>query len=236
MSQLFDFGIGVLQGVWTSPENNDIVLQISLHRMTAEDVALLFATFLPVWSLLMYLLCTALPAWWQSLGEKAEADDRVYELAYGGNGKAPAAADEEEGATDRSAGGGGGGPSQGRRFSATRPSRPTDGRSQSATTCKARLLNCLPPQLRPRAVMSRAKSYWQKNNASPLEVAWSLITSAVSSCLCCVCCSAILSKIVPPASKRRLSIGGKQIKLHQAGAPGGAPSAAGKHVTIEYTA
>ena len=70
-----NFGIGELKGVWESPENGDIVLQISFHAMTFEDVALIFAALLPTWSLLVHLVFEALPEWWTSLGEKAARDE-----------------------------------------------------------------------------------------------------------------------------------------------------------------
>jgi len=70
------FGIGVIQGVWKN-ENDDVVLTISFHPMTMEDVVLLFVGLLPALCLLWEVLFVSLPRLWHWLGEKAKRDDEV---------------------------------------------------------------------------------------------------------------------------------------------------------------
>lgn len=98
----------------------------------------------------------------------------------------------------------------------TRPSRPgglpTPG-ALPAPSCYASwhawLMNMLPPQLRPRAVAARAKSYWKSTatrSASPGEVAWSLLKLLFCNGLCCRCCASITARILPAPGRSRRSV------------------------------
>lgn len=219
---VIDFKIGTLRGVWHSDDTGDYIITLSFHAMTFEDVVLLFATFLPIWSLLCYLLFERLPECWSAWGDKAEADelgrdsilDDVADVlgtpgggTLGGVAGAPAAAgdddDDEEAANN--------GSFHKRRYSGgvTRPSREGKG-AAAPPTCRTWLVGLLPVQLRPRAVYARASSIARRAKAAPLETFWGGLSSLVYNLLCCACCSAIFGKITGSAPKKRhLSVSGK---------------------------
>ena len=85
-----DFGIGTIHSIWKAPDNGDIVITISFHQMTFEDVVLIVISVVPALCLLWHLLFSTLPEWWSSLKEKAERDDMATMLAtnaFNGDGR-----------------------------------------------------------------------------------------------------------------------------------------------------
>ena len=238
-----DFGIGVLYGVWKSPKSGDIILQISFHAMTIEDVVLLFATLVPAWCLLWHLCFTAIPECWAVLGEKAAQDEATdiealaqqQQQAYtpldgeidvddlqvvDGKVVGDARVAPVNGGANGTANGDGDGGFETRRASVSfiaegKPSRPTRPTGYMpppealpapgpCMSCWQQALQWLPVQLRPRAVLSRAKSFWKRpGSVTTSERLWGCISDIFTNCICCVICGSLFARLLPTAKSNR---------------------------------
>lgn len=206
----WDFGIGTLRFLegWADP-TADIVIRLSFHRMTMEDVVLVIVFLWPLISGFI-AACTQFPLWWARLAEKAQRRDRAVRYAETGQ---PTQYDhlefredisgftegELEGApmptvaTERGVAGAGG-----RRMSSgTRPTRPTadsapDAKRLPASSCFVSLWrwlkSLLPVQLRPTMIAARTRSWY---SASKVTGPWQAIGAMCSSILFCGMCDEV---------------------------------------------
>jgi hypothetical protein len=85
----FDFGIGEVNFLdgWAKQlgaADDDVVVRLTLHHMTVEDVVLLLVAFFPFCYGLAAVV-RALFDWWRTLADKAKQDERALDFAAQAN-------------------------------------------------------------------------------------------------------------------------------------------------------